>query len=176
MRRSARRERQRRVTEKKMLRRGRRASGNVERGETREFALLPSRRLQTRGFLQWRTCVRILGRYSCIRVQCTVNSRVRRDAPGAAADSLCPRKHCNSCLVSSFFLSIFLCFGPSVLSYAVRSPEIKLSFLDHATHRLDRESSYVESNGIKSSLPDTGPASKDPRYFTLGLFNKFHRK
>lgn len=120
--------------------------------------------------------MRILGRYSCMRVQCTVNSRVRRDAPGAAADSLCPRKHCNSCLVSSFFLSIFLCFGPSVLSYAVRSPEIKLSFLDHATHRLDRESSYVESNGIKSSLLDTGPASKDPRYFTLGLFNKFHRK
>lgn len=45
MRRSARRETQRRVTEKKMLRRGRRASGNVEQGETREFALLPSRRL-----------------------------------------------------------------------------------------------------------------------------------
>lgn len=113
--------------EKKRRQRGKRASGNVERGETREFALLPST-LDTR-FLQWRACVRIVARHSYMRVR--RDDWSHRFPLSAQALQFASRilslsralslfNHALSASFSLFYFSVFLICLPLFLSRFIR--------------------------------------------------------
>lgn len=122
---------------KKMLQRRRRTNGNVERRETREFALLWST-LDTR-FLQWRACVRIL---DVIHVcMYTVSSRVRRNDWS--------RKFLLSAQALKFLsrvLSLSEALSPSIIFFSLfHFVSVFLFFLA----MLGYELSHVESNGVE---------------------------
>lgn len=117
--------------------RGKRASGNVERGETREFALLPST-LDTR-FLQWRACVRIVARHSYMRVR--RDDWSHRFPLSAQALQFASRvlslsralslfNHALSASFSLFYFSVFLICLPLFLSRFIRlfHPFLRCSF------------------------------------------------